>query len=254
MIFLKALVCAVVICLLGTFIRGFLWKKFTFTFSEILPFLLAFISLLTFLFIKILPFHPIWLTIPIATQVLLTAFANAFGDMRESFLLEEQRKVEKSMQTPLRSNEKSDGKVDMKADLKENMKENHIDVDEVYQEENQSENIVSKKEEELSENDKKIGDNVTSTLDIKADIRDNVSSITVNSYSDEEDFHMYDENKKNVEILFLQADIFLVQGDIEKNKQLLFYINNKYENTSIGNRAQEELIKLYGKEIFLKER
>lgn len=50
--------------------------------------------------------------------------------------------------------------------------------------------ILFQKEEELSENDKKIGDNVTSTLDIKADIRDNVSSITVNSYSDEEDFHI----------------------------------------------------------------
>lgn len=254
MIFLKALVCAVIMCILGNFILSFLWGKVTFTFSGILPFLFAFISLLTLFFIQIFPFHPIWLTVPVAVQLVLMKYTNDSRGMRKRFLSDKHKQSKKFIRTLLHLNKISDGETDLKIDLDDGTKENYMDKDNFFLSKNSSKSIVSETGKDFCENGDNILDNVVSTLDIKADIRDNVNSITSNSYSDGENFHMYGGNQKNIEILFLQADIFLVQGDIEKNQQLLFYINNNYKNTSVGDRAHEELIKLYGKEVFLKER
>ena len=69
-----------------------------------------------------------------------------------------------------------------------------------------------------------------------------------------QDASLDEQENESCEILFLQADIFFVQGEIKENKKILFYIFDKYADTEVGNRAKKELLRLYGEEVFLEER
>ena len=66
MIFLKAIIFACVICFLENLIICLVWRKSSSLMFESLLF-----------FIKILPYHPVWLLLPIGIQALLVAGTNS---------------------------------------------------------------------------------------------------------------------------------------------------------------------------------
>lgn len=109
--------------------------------------------------------------------------------------------------------------------------------------------INPKKEESETKqkNIKNNEDNIFYALDRNAQIRENKSGIKL--FKTEPD---RENNLKNADFehMFDLADYFLINGEIEKNQQLLLNIYRNNNNNDIGIRAVQELVRLYGKEVF----
>lgn len=268
MIFLKAIIFACAVCFLGNLIICLVWKKSSYFIFEFLPYLLAFFSLSILFFIKVLPYHPIWLLSPIGIQVLFVAGTNSllereadyfeksdmesiFSFLQLSFISirdrvvdsidesaffqrknDDSSKIESEKESCLEVSSHSHKKQDFLEIEPEGKKKSVIESRHSISSSRDMEylsssNMISEKNIEFME-----GDSKNTTPDVSLDEQVNESS----------------------EILFLQADICFVQGDIKENKRILFYICDKYKGTEIGNRAKKELLRLYGEEVFREER
>lgn len=266
MIFLKAIIFACVICFLENLIICLVWRKSSSLMFEFLPYLLAFFSLSLLFFIKILPYHPVWLLLPIGMQALLVAGTNSLLERGVHYFGNSEK--ESIFSFPELSFFNMKDRVAESIIAMGFLREKNEDDSETESEKKNSSEGTSQKEQDIlggeSEETKEfVTESEYSGLSSQATEQLSASNMTSqeNTESTEEepensvqDASLDEQENESCEILFLQADIFFVQGEIKENKKILFYIFDKYADTEVGNRAKKELLRLYGEEVFLEER